>query len=323
MMTEDTDKTLDGEQTFELLRSGAVAATEGCINELVASSSYPPNLEDAVRYASLNGGKRTRPVLVFLSARASVACSSANGGGGWTERVNSSAAALGAAIELVHAFSLVHDDLPCLDNDLLRRGLPTTHAKFGEAMGLLAGDALLNLAYGAVLGGELTDSERGRALGILSSATNSMIGGQVLDTLGDGDACSSAKLSAAERLEAIHAGKTGALIEASCRLGGVAAGIAAGEREEQSLIAYGQALGLMFQIVDDIIDETQDASHAGKETGKDAAAGKLTYPVVHGLEWSRGEVVRLLGVAEDSASSLGGDACGLIEYARVLASRTR
>ena len=285
-----------------------VAETELCMGRLIAGAGYPTNLEEAVRYAALQGGKRTRPKLVFLGADA---CGGGGDEAGW----------LAASIELVHAFSLVHDDLPCLDNDLLRRGVPTTHAKFGEAMGLLAGDALLNLAYAALLEGGLDAPGRVRAFGLVSSSTNAMIGGQVLDTLGGGTIADGGP--AAERLLAIHVGKTAALIEASCRLGGVAAGVGGGSEPDALLRSYGAAVGLMFQIVDDIIDETQDAEHAGKATGKDVAAGKLPYPSVHGLEAARAEVERLLEEAREAAAGFGRSGDGLALFAEQLASRTR
>lgn len=289
------------------MAAAGVAETEARMATLIGDAGFPGNLAEAVSYAALQGGKRTRPRLVHLSA---AACGGGGDAAGW----------LAASIEFVHAFSLVHDDLPCLDDDLLRRGVPTTHAKFGEAMGLLAGDALLNLAYAALLRGGLSAPMRVRAFELVSSSTNAMIGGQVLDTLGGGGVREGEDPTS--RLIAIHSGKTAALIEASCRLGGVACGVEAGSTQDGALRAYGAAVGLMFQIVDDVIDATQEASHAGKATGKDVAAGKLTYPAVHGLEGSMSEVARLLDEARDAAASLGAGA-GLAGFAEALAARTR
>lgn len=295
---------------FASLASTAIQQTERYIYSLIEHARFPQNLEDAVTYAALSGGKRTRPTLVYLG------CSTCGA-------ITDAAGALGAAIELVHAFSLVHDDLPCLDNDLLRRGQPTTHAKFGEALGLLAGDALLNLAYTAIAIGPLTSESRSQAMLILNSSTSAMIAGQVFDTLGDGTPDPTSHAEQAEALHTIHMGKTAALIEASCRLGGLAAGAKAGSTEDDALSKYGQAIGLMFQIVDDLIDETGDAAHAGKATGKDAAAGKITYPVVHGVDASQRMVQELLNEAEQAASHFGTAGHRLAWYAQVLADRTR
>jgi len=295
-------------------RSGAraytawIEATEAAMAQAIDSAGFPANLDEAVRYASLQGGKRTRPVLTHLSAEAA---------GG--DPASPGVAPFAAAIELVHAFSLVHDDLPCIDNDLLRRGQPTTHAKFGEAMGLLAGDALLNLAYSCILRGGSSDEARVGALKLVTSGTDGMIAGQVLDTLGAGKDETGDDAAMVER---IHMGKTAALITASCRLGGLAAGTPLGSETDASLGRYGAAVGLMFQVVDDLIDATQDASHAGKATGKDAEAGKLTYPGVFGVEGSRKVVAGLLADARHEAESFGSRGKGLMSYASVLASRT-
>jgi geranylgeranyl pyrophosphate synthase len=258
----------------------------------------------------LSGGKRLRPVLVIESARAA-----------WDAAAEGSPhdameAALPAAIamEFVHAFSLVHDDLPALDNDVLRRGQPTCHVAFGEALAILAGDCLLALAPIAAAASGRHGTEIGHEL---MRATVRMINGQVYDTLRvfpDG-------LCAPEQLELVHHNKTGALLECSCRVGALAVG--ADDPTLRRLTEYGQAIGLMFQIVDDLIDATQTAEHAGKATGKDAAAGKLTYPGIHGIEGSRQQVERLRKVALGAIAPLGARADRLAALVQFLADRTR
>lgn len=274
------------------------ASLERCLE---CHPDAPPRLLEACRHAVLGGGKRMRPRLCVLSAEAA---------GGTL------AAALPAAcaVELVHCFSLVHDDLPALDDDDLRRGRPTVHRAFGEATAILAGDYLLGIALETLLrsgprGGDLAAE--------LSAATNRMIIGQVWDTLGDtGEA-----LSPAAQLRRIHGDKTGALITAACRLGGIAAGADPGRLA--SLTAFGTAIGQMFQAVDDLLDETQSSEHLGKTAGKDLKAGKLTYPLVHGQSGTR-EAIRHLHVEAVAAlSPLGAEADPLRQLAEGLAVRTR
>jgi geranylgeranyl diphosphate synthase type II len=278
-----------------------LAAIEARLAHHVAHAEYAPNLRSAVEYALLGGGKRLRPTLVLACARAA--------GGSIDDALDAA-----AAIEMVHAFSLVHDDLPALDNDDLRRGRPTLHRAMGEAMAILAGDALLALAFQAA-----SASPRGalRIVMELSRATNAMITGQVHDTLGGFPA----DLSAVDRLERIHANKTGALLVCSCRMGALSAG--APEQLLSQLTQWGTLNGVMFQAVDDLIDETQTAEHAGKAVGKDRDAGKLTYPIVHGLERTRSEIERLRNEALETIAPLGpaGEPLGrLTDY---LAGRTR
>ena len=278
-----------------------LAAIESRLAYHVAHAEYAPNLRSAVEYALLGGGKRLRPTLVLACARAA--------GGSVDDALDAA-----AAIEMVHAFSLVHDDLPALDNDDLRRGRPTLHRAMGEAMAILAGDALLALAFQAA-----SASPRGalRIVMELSRATNAMITGQVHDTLGGFPA----DLSEVDRLERIHANKTGALLVCSCRMGALSAGAA--EPLLSQLTQWGTLNGVMFQAVDDLIDETQTAEHAGKAVGKDRQAGKLTYPIVHGLDRTRSEIERLRTEALATIVTLGpaGEPLGrLTDY---LAGRTR
>jgi geranylgeranyl pyrophosphate synthase len=219
-----------------------------------------------------------------------------------------------AALELVHCFSLVHDDLPALDNDSMRRGKPTCHIAFGEAMAILAGDCLLALAPVAAARARHNVAEIQREL---MSGTVRMIAGQVYDTLqGVPEG-----LPAARQVERVHHNKTGALLEASCRMGALA--VNAHAEALDGLTRFGRATGLMFQIVDDLIDATQTAEHAGKATGKDADAGKLTYPGVHGIEGSRREIARLRAEAESGLAPLGARGDRLRALLDFLATRTR
>ncbi|CAG1008418.1 geranylgeranyl diphosphate synthase, type II [Phycisphaerales bacterium] len=278
------------------------------LEQFIRAEGLPGHLTDAILYSLLAPGKRLRPVLVWH------ACSMFDG--------DPARVALPAmsAVELIHTFSLVHDDLPALDDDDLRRGRPTLHKHAGEAMAILAGDAMLTLAFNVI-------ASRGRGVPQqlltkeLAVATSSMIAGQVYDTLGGLDP----GLPAHSRLEAVHRNKTGALIRASCRMGVLCASANGTEAAGALGIidAYAEAIGLMFQIVDDLLDVEQSAEHTGKRTGKDAGAGKLTYPAVLGVGESRAEVERLRAAARDSLDSLGANADNLRALADFLASRTK
>lgn len=277
------------------------------LRAVVARAGFPPPLRDAVEYALLGGGKRLRPVLLWH------ACESVGGRGDMCLPA-------AAALELVHAFSLVHDDLPALDNDDLRRGRPTLHKHAGEALAILAGDAMLALAPRTL--SDLDDPARAAlAQHVLAAATLEMISGQVLDTF----ACTAPGEPPERSVERVHAHKTGALLRAACELGAICGlpdpGTTDAQRALDALRAFGSRLGLMFQIVDDLIDATQPAEAAGKKTGKDAAAGKLTYPGIFGLERSRQEVQRLLLAAEDDLRVLGPSGTTLRSLARFLAAR--
>lgn len=288
-------------QTIAPLDPALLEAVERALAEFLVAQSIPENLRAACLHAVLAGGKRLRPVLVLEAARAA---------GGSVEDAMPAA----IAIEFVHAFSLVHDDLPALDNDSLRRGKPTCHVAFGEAMAILAGDCLLALAPVAASGAAHNGGEIQREL---MAGTVRMIAGQVYDTLGGFPQ----GLVDGQKLELVHHNKTGALLEASCRMGALAAGAAPDTLAR--LTAYGRATGLMFQIVDDLIDATQTAEHAGKATGKDRDAGKLTYPVVHGLDGSRREVARLQQEAASAIEPLGARGERLRALLEYLAFRTR
>jgi len=232
-------------------------------------ASAPAGLGEAMRYAVLDGGKRLRPLLVLAAAEAVGA--------------DTSEAALRAAcaIELIHAYSLVHDDMPCMDNDVLRRGKPTVHVQFGEAQALLAGDALQTLAFELLTPSfdRVPADIQARCVGLLARASGywGMAGGQAVDLASVG------QRPTEDQLRQMHRLKTGALLLCSVQLG-AACGMAVPAACEQALVRFGQALGLAFQVVDDILDVTADSVTLGKTAGKDAAADKPTYVALMGLE---------------------------------------
>lgn len=279
----------------------------------VRSLAIPVSLRDAVAYALLGGGKRLRPLLAWHGCEA---C----GGAGET------ALPACAAVELIHAFSLVHDDLPALDNDDLRRGKPTLHKHAGEAMAILAGDAMMAMAFQSLLESPLTPPLPALLARELAAGTMSMIDGQVCDTLGGGGGLDQS-LPASERVRAIHSNKTGALILASVTMGAhcALAGNSEHERAQPlgAIQTYGRSVGLMFQIVDDLLDIEQTTAHAGKRTGKDQGAGKLTYPGVLGVQGSRDTLARLRDEALAACAVLGPRARGLESLCRDMAERTK
>ena len=275
---------------------------EGALEQALHGRSLAPKLAEAMRYASLGGGKRVRPLLTIRCGLAA----------GATDASTLLPAAI--AVEFIHAFSLVHDDLPALDNDDLRRGRPTTHKAFGEALAILAGDGLQSLAIEAALASPRAPE---RVAIEVARACTDMISGQVYDTLGGFPAGCDA---AAESLALIHRNKTGALLRCACRVGAVAAGATADLLER--FTRYGEVMGHMFQVVDDILDETQTSQTLGKSAGKDKAQGKTTYPAVHGIERSRAFVQELLDEALTALSGLDSAADPLRALARNLATRT-
>lgn len=296
------------------------ARIDAHLDAITAELPVPANLRDAIRYSLLGGGKRVRPLFAWHCA---VAVSD-------DEAMGPASLPAGAAVELIHAFSLVHDDLPAMDDDDLRRGRPTLHIHAGEAMAILAGDAMLSLASATLSivpsgAKPVGDSLHRRLVAELNAGTLGMISGQVLDTLGGFDAAT----PDADRVERIHREKTGALITAACRMGTlIGARSLPGPVADARLAAvseYADAIGLMFQVVDDLLDVTQSAEHLGKRTGKDADAGKLTYPGVHGVEGSRVFVNALLDRATRALGSLpdGEHRDVLQELASYLAQRTK
>lgn len=251
-----------------------LAQVEEGLSHWVAEDA-PAGLGEAMRYAVLDGGKRLRPLLVFA------ACEAVRG--------NEQAALRAAcAVELIHAYSLVHDDMPCMDNDILRRGKPTVHVRFGQAQALLAGDALQALAFEILVpeGAEVPPAMQARLCRLLARAAGyeGMAGGQAIDLASVGLALTE------EQLRAMHRMKTGALLQGSVMMG-AACGDAAGSAQ---LLRYGAAMGLAFQVVDDILDVIADSATLGKTAGKDAAADKPTYVSLLGLDRSRAYAQELL-----------------------------
>jgi geranylgeranyl diphosphate synthase type II len=282
------------------------------LDELSGSTTLPTNLAAAIRYSLLGPGKRLRPILSWHCAAAV----------GADPRVSLPA---GAAVELIHAFSLVHDDLPGIDNDDLRRGRPTLHKHTSEAMAILAGDAMLTLGF-EILTDRIDDPRlANRLVRELAAGTSAMIAGQVYDTLG-GFESSGVGVSPADRLNTIHQKKTGALIRAACRMG-VLSGLHSLSSSTtgplDAITAYADAVGLMFQVVDDLLDVTQTTAHLGKRSGKDIDAGKLTFPGVHGVDRSREYVRELHHASLAALEPLGAPAEPLRQLASYMAVRTR
>ncbi len=263
----------------------------------------PATVHKAMRYSLFAGGKRLRPILALAAAEA---C------GG--ELGNALPAA--CAVECIHTYSLMHDDLPCMDDDDLRRGRPTSHKVFGEGVAVLAGDALLTIAFEILAQAEATRrypvAMLIRELAV-ASGSQWLIGGQVADLEGEGK-----KLSGAE-LRYIHRCKTAALLTASIRLGAMSAN--ATPAKLASLTEFGQSLGLAFQVIDDILDVTQTTEKLGKTAGKDVAATKATFPAIYGLDRSRAEARRLTAAAHGALKSLGAKGVRLREIADYLLAR--
>jgi geranylgeranyl diphosphate synthase, type II len=236
------------------------------LDRLVPPETTPPEtIHRAMRYSLFAGGKRIRPILCMEAARA--VAGSPDG-----------IAAAACALELIHTYSLIHDDLPALDNDDYRRGKLTNHKVFGDAMAILAGDALLTLAFQVLAELDAPEDRKGRLVAELATASGTvggMIGGQVADLEGEG------KTPNPQLLETIHRAKTGALLRASLRMGAIYTGASADQYD--ALSRYGEHVGLAFQIVDDILDVEESSEALGKTAGKDAQQHKITFPAVYGL----------------------------------------
>ncbi len=258
----------------------SAAKVEARLNELLPGEDVAPvTLHKAMRYSIFAGGKRIRPLLCLEAAKA---C------GGSEEAALNAACAL----EALHTYTLIHDDLPCMDDDDLRRGRPTNHKVFGEGVAVLAGDALLTEAFAMLA--RVPANERYDAKDYITefafrTGSLNLVGGQVLDLEGEG------RQLTVDELRAIHHGKTSALIIASLRLGGMSAGCTAEQLE--ALTAYGRDLGLAFQIIDDILDVTSSPEVLGKSIGKDAREQKATYPALVGMENARAEARALTAAA--------------------------
>ena len=283
--------------------SNLIAEVDRALGAEIDARAFPRELDDAIRYAVLGSGKRLRPILVLLATEAV--------GGRLADALPPA-----VGIEMIHCFSLVHDDLPAMDDDELRRGRPTLHRHAGEAMAILAGDAMNTLAF-EVVANRLSDDVAGPVGRELATATGDMIAGQVLDTLGGFEE----GLTDHQRLVTVHRHKTAALFRASCRMGAIC-----GKADPDQLAAltrYGEAIGLMFQAVDDLLDVTQTTEHLGKAVDKDAAQGKLTYPEVLGVETTRSEIQRLHTAANEALAPFGGRGDALRDLCAYLAVRTR
>jgi geranylgeranyl diphosphate synthase, type II len=271
------------------LKERAAAVDEALERLLPLETDPPQTIHKAMRYSVFAGGKRLRPVLVIAGAEAV---------GGTMEQVMPTA----CAMELIHTYSLVHDDLPAMDNDDFRRGVPTNHKVFGEAMAILAGDGLLTLAFGLIAenfaAGTAGSGLRQVVADVAEAAgTRGMVGGQVADIEAEG------RQVTAEALDFIHLHKTAALIRASLRIGAVICG--ASPVQVQALSTAGGALGLAFQIVDDVLDVEGTTEQLGKTAGKDQAQQKATYPAIHGLPASRVRAQALIEEAEAALRPLG------------------
>ena len=244
--------------TFEAWMGGVQARMETALARILPGAPHaPPRLHEAMRYATLEGGKRVRPLLVFAAGELA----------GAEERRLEIA---GAAVELIHAYSLVHDDMPCMDNDVLRRGKPTVHVEFDEATALLVGDALQALAFQLLSDASLADDPKAQLEMVktlaVASGSRGMAGGQAIDLESTGKTLSQAEL------EFMHVRKTGALISAAVKLGALCAGPCPPALEQ-----YGHRIGLAFQVVDDVLDTEASTATLGKTAGKDSRQGKPTY----------------------------------------------
>jgi farnesyl diphosphate synthase len=298
-----------------LAQLDAVAAdTETLLDRLLATMpaagelSRPARLIEAMRYASLGGGKRFRPFLVVESARL-------------FEVPRANALMAGAALECVHCYSLVHDDLPAMDNDELRRGQPTAHRKFDEATAILAGDGLLTFAFD-ILSRSEAHADPGVRIALVNALSRAaglggMAGGQMLDLAAEG------RFGLLQHGESdvrmLQAMKTGALLRFACQAGGILGGATAQERD--ALERYGAAVGEAFQIADDLLDIEGDPSLVGKSTGKDLAAGKATFVTVLGITGAKERLQHLVAEAETALGPFGSAAATLIEGARFVADR--
>ena len=276
---------------------------EDVIDGLLPTAEEPPqSLHEAMRYAVLGGGKRARALLAYAAGELAAAD---------LAHVDHPA----AAVELVHAYSLIHDDLPCMDDDVLRRGKPTCHVAFGEATALLAGDALQSFAFEVLAGAALREPHRALLWFAQAVGSRGMAGGQAVDL-----ASASHKLDLAA-LESMHRLKTGALIRAAVRLGADCGRVmTAGEND--ALNRYASAVGLAFQVVDDVLDVEGTAQSLGKTAGKDALQGKSTYVTLLGLTEARERVAALRSEARSALCAFGSRARRLAELADWIAVRT-
>lgn len=287
-----------------LIHEGA-EMTDGALEALLPSvETVPASVHGAMRHSTFAGGKRLRPVLAMQAAITIAG------------RLPRGIENLGAALEMLHTYSLIHDDLPALDNDDLRRGKPTCHVAFGEAIAILAGDALQTRAFEVLAGLECPPAATVQIIGLIANAVGTvegMIGGQVLDIE------SEHQKPTPELVAAIHRAKTGALIRVSVVAGGIYAGATA--EDVARLDSFGRKAGLAFQIIDDVLDMTVDSEHLGKTAGKDVATEKATWPAVYGIEQSLRDAEDLMKEALAALEPYGSRAEGLKSVARYLVER--
>ncbi|MEE9257570.1 MAG: farnesyl diphosphate synthase [bacterium] len=292
--------------TAAYLKTWASRVEEELDRRVPEAGSEPPEMYRIMRYSLFAGGKRLRPVLCVAGCEAA---------GGDPETVLPAA----CAIECIHTYSLIHDDLPAMDDDDFRRGNPTSHKVFGEAAAILGGDGLLTLAFGLMGDGEMIRSAGAErvleGIRVLAEAVGAagMVGGQLLDIRAGGHVQRPAEL------EEIHRRKTGAMIRASVYLGGLLGGADAAQLG--ALSRYGEKAGLAFQIVDDVLDVEGEAALLGKSTGSDEAQQKATYPALHGLEASKEMAKRAVEEALDALSAFPGGASALASLARFIVLR--
>jgi len=292
-------------QDFPTWMKGVLAGTEAALDRfLPAAGQEPAKLHEAMRYTVLGGGKRVRPLLVHAS------------GALFGADADALARAAGA-VEMIHVYSLVHDDMPCMDDDDLRRGKPTVHVAYDEATALLVGDALQAQAFDVLAGTSTVPAGRVvTMLRLLAEAAGSagMCGGQAIDLDSVGISLDQ------EQLERMHQLKTGAMLRVSVLLGALA-GRDLAPHEREALAAYSRAIGLAFQVVDDVLDATEDSATLGKTAGKDAAANKPTYVSILGLEPSKALAEQLRRQAHDALAPFGEQALRLREIADLIVQR--
>jgi farnesyl diphosphate synthase len=298
-------------ETFELLLSERAVSVEAELRRLLDGTARPgeimrpDHLMAAARHGALDGGKRLRPFLVLESAR--------------LFDVNERAALrVATALECIHCYSLIHDDLPAMDDDDLRRGKPTVHKAFDEATAILAGDGLLTLAFDLLADEDIDLPARVQlaAVSALARAAGfgGMVGGQALDLAAENQAPDEAGIIT------LQAMKTGALIRYACEAGAILGG---NREDRERMVAFGEAIGLAFQLADDVLDITGDAATVGKKTGKDAAAGKATLARLHGLDWARDQLRGLVAQANELLEPYGERAVILKAAARFVAERRK
>jgi len=297
----------------QVLERGREAADAALERLLPPATQHPTSIHQAMRHSVFAGGKRLRPILCMEAGRMIRAAGSAA-----SDCLSEGIEDLGAAIEMLHTYSLIHDDLPALDNDDLRRGRPTCHKAFGEAVAILAGDALQTQAYEVLAQLSCPSEARVAIIREIAHGTGTiegMIGGQVVDLEAEH---TTPDLTT---LEYIHRSKTAALIAASVVSGGIYAGAAVADISH--LRTYGQSIGLAFQIVDDVLDLTQTSEQLGKTAGKDATAEKATYPALFGIDESLHQAETLVDGACTQLNEYGDAASTLKELARFLIERKK